>query len=126
MAEKIVINAKCQRPSVCNAIETLLIDDKIADKFLPRVAKALAEKNVELRGDERTRQVVPMAKAATEDQAIWIHDLQAQLAEANARLEALRQQRDAANAGLTESKVALATESQMCASFGHQRQSLEQ
>ena len=67
MAEKIVINAKCQRPGVCNAIETLLIDEKIADEFLPRVAKALAEKKVELRGDERTRQLVPTAKPATED-----------------------------------------------------------
>ena len=67
MAEKIVINAKCQRPGVCNAIETLLIDDNIADKFLPRVAKALGEYRVELRGDERTRQLVSNASAATED-----------------------------------------------------------
>ena len=67
MAEKIVINAKCQRPGVCNAIETLLIDEKIADKFLPRMAKALTENNVELRGDERTRQLVSNASAATED-----------------------------------------------------------
>jgi glutamate-5-semialdehyde dehydrogenase len=67
MAEKIVINAKCQRPGVCNAIETLLIDQKIADQFLPRVAKALAGQKVELRGDERTRQLVPAAKPATED-----------------------------------------------------------
>ena len=67
MAEKIVVNAKCQRPGVCNAIETLLIDQKIADQFLPRVAKALAEKKVELRGDEHTRQLVPSAKPATED-----------------------------------------------------------
>src|ERR1017187_165882 len=67
MAEEIVVNAKCQRPGVCNAIETLLIDEKIADQFLPRVAKALAEKKVELRGDERTRQLVPGAKPATED-----------------------------------------------------------
>lgn len=67
MAEKIVVNAKCQRPGVCNAIETLLIDQKIADQFLPRIAKALAEKQVELRGDERTRQLVPTAKPATED-----------------------------------------------------------
>ncbi len=67
MAEKIVINAKCQRPGVCNAIETLLIDENIADKFLPRVAKALGEYRVELRGDERTRQLVSSASAATED-----------------------------------------------------------
>jgi glutamate-5-semialdehyde dehydrogenase len=67
MAEKIVINAKCQRPGVCNAIETLLIDEKIADKFLPRIAKALTENKVELRGDDRTRQLVSNAKPATED-----------------------------------------------------------
>jgi len=67
MAEKIVINAKCQRPGVCNAIETLLIDEKIADKFLPRVAKALAEKKVELRGDERTRKLISNAQPATEE-----------------------------------------------------------
>jgi glutamate-5-semialdehyde dehydrogenase len=67
MAEKIVINAKCQRPGVCNAIETLLIDERIADKFLPRIAKALTENKVELRGDERTRQLVSNAKPATED-----------------------------------------------------------
>ena len=67
MAEKIVINAKCQRPAVCNAIETLLVDEKIADKFLPRIAEALAEKKVELRGDAATRQRVPSAKPATED-----------------------------------------------------------
>lgn len=67
MAEKIVINAKCQRPGVCNAIETLLIDDKIADKFLPRIVKSLTENKVELRGDDRTRKLVSTAKPATED-----------------------------------------------------------
>ncbi len=67
MAEKIVVNAKCQRPGVCNAIETLLIDEKIADKFLPRISKALGDRKVELRGDERTRQLVSTAKPATED-----------------------------------------------------------
>jgi glutamate-5-semialdehyde dehydrogenase len=67
MAEKIVINAKCQRPAVCNAIETLLVDEAIADKFLPRIGKALAEKKVELRGDAATRRLVPAAKRATED-----------------------------------------------------------
>ncbi|MGD1018785.1 MAG: glutamate-5-semialdehyde dehydrogenase [Verrucomicrobiia bacterium] len=66
MAEKIVINAKCQRPGVCNAIETLLIDEKIADKFLPRIAKALTEHKVELRGDDRTRKLVSNASVAAE------------------------------------------------------------
>ncbi len=67
MAEKIVINAKCQRPGVCNTIETLLIDERIADKFLPRIAKSLTENKVELRGDDRTRKLVSTAKPATED-----------------------------------------------------------
>ena len=67
MAEKIVINAKCQRPGVCNAIETLLIDDRIAGQFLPRIGKALAERKVELRGDEQTRSLVSGVKPATED-----------------------------------------------------------
>lgn len=49
MAEKIVINAKCQRPGVCNAIETLLVDAPLAKTFLPRIEKALVEKGVEIR-----------------------------------------------------------------------------
>jgi glutamate-5-semialdehyde dehydrogenase len=67
MAEKIVINAKCQRPGVCNAIETLLIDEKIADDFLPRIGRALAERKVELRGDDATHRILPGVKPATED-----------------------------------------------------------
>jgi glutamate-5-semialdehyde dehydrogenase len=49
MAEKIVINAKCQRPGVCNAIETLLIDTPLAGTFLPRIEKALTDRKVEVR-----------------------------------------------------------------------------
>jgi glutamate-5-semialdehyde dehydrogenase len=67
MAEKIVINAKCQRPAVCNAIETLLVDQKIAHDFLPRVGKALADRKVELRVDEASHHILPGAKPATED-----------------------------------------------------------
>ena len=75
MAERIVINAKCQRPAVCNAIETLLVDEKIADGFLPRIGRALAERKVEVRGDKRALSVlrgspdIPVGaiKAATED-----------------------------------------------------------
>ena len=67
MAENIVINAKCQRPGVCNALETLLVHRDVAEKFLPSVAQALRDKNVELRGDERTRAVLgDGVKVATE------------------------------------------------------------
>jgi glutamate-5-semialdehyde dehydrogenase len=66
MAERIVINAKCQRPAVCNAMETLLVDETAAKTFLPRIAKALLERKVELRGDQAVCKLVPAAKAATE------------------------------------------------------------
>ena len=52
MAEEIAINAKVQRPGVCNAMETLLVDKTIAEKFLPVIGAKLAEKHVEIRADE--------------------------------------------------------------------------
>jgi glutamate-5-semialdehyde dehydrogenase len=58
MAEKIILNAKAQRPGVCNAIETLLIDRGIADKFVPQIAAALTKAGVEIRGDETVRKLV--------------------------------------------------------------------
>jgi glutamate-5-semialdehyde dehydrogenase len=58
MAEAIVMNAKCQRPAVCNAMETLLVDGAVADRFLPRMAGPLAGKRVELRADEATRGIL--------------------------------------------------------------------
>jgi glutamate-5-semialdehyde dehydrogenase len=67
MAERIVLNAKCQRPAVCNAMETLLVDEKVADQFLPRIGKELAGRKVELRGDNRTRRLITNAKPATDD-----------------------------------------------------------
>jgi glutamate-5-semialdehyde dehydrogenase len=67
MAERIVVNAKCQRPSVCNAAESLLIHRDIADTFLPQLAAALQQQGVELRGCERTRAIVPAARPASED-----------------------------------------------------------
>lgn len=53
MAVRIVINAKTQRPGVCNACESLLVHEAVSDKFIPMVSKALKEKNVEIRGDKK-------------------------------------------------------------------------
>ena len=67
MALAITENGKCQRPGVCNALETLLIDEKIADKFIPRFVENMRENNVELRGDEEFCKLVPSTKFATEE-----------------------------------------------------------
>ena len=67
MAERIVVNAKCQRPGVCNAAESLLIDAAIAPTLLPRLAGALLAKGVELRGCAETCRLVLEAKPATEE-----------------------------------------------------------
>jgi glutamate-5-semialdehyde dehydrogenase len=66
MAEKIIFNAKVQRPGVCNATETLLVHKDVAEQFLPRAAAKLREAKVELRGCERSRSVVKDMKQATE------------------------------------------------------------
>ena len=65
-AVDIVVNAKVQRPSVCNSLETLLVHRTVADRFLPGVAKALDKHSVVLHGCEATRALVPEASAATE------------------------------------------------------------
>lgn len=65
-AQEIVLNAKVQRPGVCNAAETLLVHAQVAEAFLPPVLRALAEAGVRLRGCERTRELYPNAAAATE------------------------------------------------------------
>jgi glutamate-5-semialdehyde dehydrogenase len=59
MAIRVIVNAKAQRPGVCNAAETLLVHKAVAPSFLPRVAKALTDAGVELRGDEASRAIVP-------------------------------------------------------------------
>jgi glutamate-5-semialdehyde dehydrogenase len=66
MATAIVLNAKTHRPSVCNALETLLVDRAVAERFLPAAAARLAEAGVELRGCPRTRALVPTARPATD------------------------------------------------------------
>jgi glutamate-5-semialdehyde dehydrogenase len=65
MAEDIVMNAKVQRPAVCNAMETLLVDRAIAPKFLPVISEKLREKKVELRVDDETRKMIGAADAQT-------------------------------------------------------------
>jgi glutamate-5-semialdehyde dehydrogenase len=69
MADRIVVNAKTQRPSVCNAAEKLLVDQRISAEYVPRIAKTLAEHGVELRGDEITRKSASSLaiRAATEE-----------------------------------------------------------
>ena len=67
MAIDIAVNAKTSRPSVCNAAETLLIDEKIAKDFLPEIAKAMAPFNVEFRGCEKTLKVLNGITPATEE-----------------------------------------------------------
>src|SRR5215203_3720015 len=66
-ALRIVVNAKTQRPGVCNAAETLLVHADVAAEFLPRAFEALRARGVELRGDERARELLPDAREATED-----------------------------------------------------------
>jgi glutamate-5-semialdehyde dehydrogenase len=67
MAQAITVNAKVQRPGVCNAVETLLVHSAVAEEFLPRVAEELRGHGVELRGDERARAMVEMAPASDDD-----------------------------------------------------------
>lgn len=72
MAETICMNAKVQRPGVCNAMETLLVHEAVAESFLPRVAKSLSEAGVELRGCQRTQTILPGVKEAAE--ADWFEE----------------------------------------------------
>jgi glutamate-5-semialdehyde dehydrogenase len=67
MAERIVLNAKCQRPGVCNAAESLLVHRDVAGQFLPAVGASLRQRKVEIRGCEETRRWLPEARPATEE-----------------------------------------------------------
>lgn len=67
MALEIVVNAKCSRPSVCNAMETLLVHEAIAEEFLPMAAERLRAQGVQLRGCPRTREILPDVLPATEE-----------------------------------------------------------
>ena len=67
MAKNIVVNAKASRPSVCNAAEKLLVNEKIAEEFLPIVVKALRENGVVLRGDEKSQAIINDIEKANAD-----------------------------------------------------------
>jgi glutamate-5-semialdehyde dehydrogenase len=76
MAERIVLNAKCERPAVCNAMESLLVHADVAARFVPRVGASLRARGVEVRGCEITRGYLPSAVPATEaDYAAEFGDL---------------------------------------------------
>ena len=67
IALPVVLTAKISRPSVCNAMETLLVHKDIAESFLPQIFKLMTENKVELRGDEVARKICPEIKIATEE-----------------------------------------------------------
>lgn len=74
-AISIAVDAKTQYPAACNAIETMLVHSAIAPTFLPLVASALQEKKVELRGDEKTREILDIAPATETDWSTEYSDL---------------------------------------------------
>jgi glutamate-5-semialdehyde dehydrogenase len=67
MAEQITVNSKCQRLGVCNTCESLLVHADVAAEFIPAVGRALSDQGIEIRGDQRTVELVTGAKEATED-----------------------------------------------------------
>jgi len=66
MAIRVCLNAKVQRPGVCNAMETLLVHEKVATRFLPKIGKALQKEGVELRGCPQTKKILSHIKGARE------------------------------------------------------------
>lgn len=67
MAREVCLNAKLQRPGTCNAMETMLVHEKISGTFLPDIFKGMSESGVELRGCEKSRKILPEMKQATEE-----------------------------------------------------------
>jgi len=67
MATRIIINAKVQRPAVCNAVRKVLIHEKIAERYLPLLVQELRKYNVRIKGDERARAIVPDLEAVTDE-----------------------------------------------------------
>ncbi|TYT63035.1 glutamate-5-semialdehyde dehydrogenase [Natrialba swarupiae] len=75
MAEEIAYDAKVQYPAVCNAVETMLVHEDVAEEFLPAIAERYAEADVEVRGDEATRSIVDVGAATDEDWSTEYGDL---------------------------------------------------
>ena len=73
-ALKVAVNAKCSRPSVCNAIETVLVHSAVAEKFLPMMAEAFAKYNVDIRGCDRVCNIISAKSATDEDFATEYDD----------------------------------------------------
>ncbi|MGF3112986.1 glutamate-5-semialdehyde dehydrogenase [Facklamia sp. P9177] len=67
MAQTIVVNAKTQRPSVCNAVETIIVDEAFAKAYLPQIGNALFDANVQILGDEQTRDLLPYSEQVSEE-----------------------------------------------------------
>ncbi len=67
MAEKICMNAKVQRPGVCNAMETMLVHSHIAEEFLPRICQEFATAGVKIRGCKKTKRIMPEVEKASEE-----------------------------------------------------------
>lgn len=74
MADRIVINAKTQRPSVCNSAEKLLVHEKIAVEYVPRIVKKLLDAGVEIRGDEKSRSLASETKIAPAKEQDWYEE----------------------------------------------------
>ena len=74
MADSIVINAKTQRPSVCNAAEKLLVDERVAAEYIPRIVRKLMAAGVEVRGDKKTRSLTSDLEVAPASEQEWYEE----------------------------------------------------
>ncbi|SRR5258708_5675569 len=74
MADRIVINAKTQRPSVCNAAEKLLVHERVAAEYIPRIVKKLIDAGVEVRGDEKSRTLATGLSIRTAAEQDWFEE----------------------------------------------------
>ena len=111
IALPVTLTAKISRPSVCNAMETLLVHKDIAADFLPKISKLMIENNVELRGDEFSRKICPEMKIATdEDWATEYSDLILSVKVVNSLEDAIahinKYNTEHSDAIITEDKVA--------------------